>query len=54
MRAELVDPRYATGRDDDPEYRVDFWTGWSMCEEWLLTKGRPGGDRLSDRVCGRP
>ena len=37
VRAEPIDPRYATEVVDEPVYRVDFWSGSDASEEWLLS-----------------
>lgn len=48
LHAEIVDPRYITAEEDDPAYRVDFWSssvpgsparesGWLVTEEWRVT-----------------
>lgn len=36
MRAQKVDPRYASSLEESPAYRVDFWVGTSGSEEWRL------------------
>lgn len=37
MRARPVDPQDQITEVDDPAYRVYFWTGCSVCDEWELT-----------------
>ncbi|HEX7825720.1 MAG TPA: hypothetical protein VF477_12510 [Mycobacterium sp.] len=36
LSATPVDPRYATGINEHPLYRVDFWTGDSSSDEWRI------------------
>lgn len=36
MKARGIDPRYTTWEEDDPAYRVDFWEGSAICDEWLV------------------
>lgn len=47
LHAEIVDPRYVTAEEDDPAYRVDFWSttvparpaheAGLATEEWRVT-----------------
>lgn len=36
MKARGIDPRYTTWEEWEPVYRVDFWEGVSVCDEWLI------------------
>lgn len=36
IRATPVDPRYAHHIDEQPSYRVDFWTDDAASDEWRV------------------
>jgi hypothetical protein len=36
MKAAQVDPRYTTGLENSPRYRVDFWDAADASDEWRI------------------